>query len=89
MGLLYAKDNKIYASKYLEIYIPTSYMKDEIAFNRGTYYETFGVCNIRGFTDGKPDKLQILNLPITCNFMLYESEPTSITIHDITIDVIA
>ena len=89
MGLLYAKDNKIYANKYLEIYIPQSYIKDEIAFNRGTFYETFGVCNIRGFENGKPEKLMILNLPITCNFMLYESEPTTVTIHDNTIEVLA
>lgn len=89
MGLLYAKDNKLYANKYLEIYIPQSYIEYELAFNRGTFYETFGVCNIRGFENGKPEKLQILNLPITCNFMLYESEPTSLTIHDVSIDVLA
>jgi len=89
MGLLYAKDNKIYASKYLEIYIPKSYIEDGIAFNRGMFYETFGVCNIRGFEDGKPEKLMILNLPITCNFMLYDSEPTTIKIHDTSIEVIA
>jgi len=88
MGLLYAKDNEIYASKYLEIYIPESYVDDELAFNRGTYYETFGVCNIRGFENGKPDKLQILALPMMCNLMLYESEKTSITIHDNSLDVI-
>ena len=47
MGLLYAKDGKIYCNEYTELYVPMSYFETNLAINKGSSIETFAVCYVR------------------------------------------
>lgn len=89
MGLLYAKDGKIYCNEYTEIYVPADYFTDGIAQNHGSTIETFGVLYIRSFTNGQPGEIQLLNIPVIGEFALYSQHNESISIHGKTIDCVA
>lgn len=88
MSMLYASEGKIYCKDYTEIYIPVEYFNDEIAINRGSSIETFGVLYIRTFRAGKEDPIQLLNIPVTINLMVYETRQDTIKIHNRVMDVI-
>ena len=79
MTAFYAKDNKIFAKKYLEIYIPQDYFKKEVAINRGTTIETLGILFINTFNTDET-KIQILNIPTIVELNLYDSVEEEIKI---------
>lgn len=87
MGLLYAKNGKIYCNEYMEIYIPMDYLNNKLAVNKGSYIETFGIVYIRSFPDGKADKFKMLNAPVLINLMVYEFKQETIKIDNTSIDV--
>lgn len=88
MGLLYAKEGKIYCSEYTELYIPKEYFDNEIASNTGSTVETFGVVYIKGFPNGNEGPLQILQIPVIINFMVYEFKEEVIKVKDKSLPVI-
>lgn len=87
MSLLYAKDGKMFSSEYLEIYIPKEYFESNIATNKGSMIETFGVVYIKGFPNGSEGKIQLINAPVIVNFMVYEYREEQITIKGSQMDV--
>lgn len=89
MGVLYAKDGKIYCNEYLEIYIPMSYFdkSSAIAINKGIIIETLGILYVKAFTDGKEGPIQLFNIPTFIDLMLYEFKYETIKIHDKSLDV--
>ena len=89
MGVLYATGGKIFCKEYMEIYIPMEYFNQEIAINRGATIETFGVLFTRTFPKGQEGPVQLLNLPVTINLMVYESRQDTIKVHGRPIDVMA
>ena len=90
MGILYAEGGKIYCKDYMEIYIPMEYFNSDntIAFNRGASIETIGLVYTRAFEKGTPGPIKLFNLPVTVNFMVYESKQESIRVNNRTIDVL-
>lgn len=86
-GLLYAKDGKIYCNNYCEIYIPMEYFNNRSAINKGSFIETNGILYIRSFPNGSESPIQILNLPIVVNIMIYDFKYDMIKIHNKSIDV--
>ena len=88
MGLLYAKEGKIYCSEYTELYIPKEYFDNEIASNTGSTVETFGVVYIKGFPNGNEGPLQILQIPVIINFMVYEFKEEVIKVKDKSLPVV-
>ena len=87
MGILYAQGGKIYCKDYMEIYIPISYLTDGTAINKGASIETLGVLYTRGFPGGKEGPIQLLNIPVTIDLMVYETDSTTIHVHGRAIDV--
>lgn len=87
MGLLYAKEGKIYCNDYMEIYIPKEYFESNMATNRGASIETFGVVFVRGYPNGNEGKVQIINAPVIINLMVYEFREEIIEIKGRSIDV--
>lgn len=87
MGLLYAKDGKIYCSDYMELYIPKDYFDNGVASNKGSYIETFGVVMIKGFPGGNEGPIQMLKIPVIVKFMMYESRDEIIKVKDKSIPV--
>lgn len=83
----YAKDGKIHCSEYMELYIPSSYFEDGIAKNNGSSIETLGILYMRVFKDGTPGPIQMLNLPVRINVMLYEFQQETIRVPSGAIDV--
>lgn len=81
MGVLRAEHGKIFCNEYMEIYIPMDYFADEIAINRGAMIDSFGVVYVRAFPNGKPGKIQLLNLPIVASFMAYETREDTIDVN--------
>ena len=86
MGVLYAKDGKIYSHSYIEIYIPMEYFSAEVAFNKGSSIETLGIVYTRTFTDGVPGDVKIMNIPVIVDFIVYETKYETITVGDQRID---
>ena len=87
MSILYANEGKIYTKDYTEIYIPMEYFNDEIAKNKGATIETFGVLYIRAFPKGEEGPIQLFNVPVTINLMVYETRQDTIKIHNRVMDV--
>lgn len=87
MGILYAKNSKIYCNDYFEIYIPLEYFDNKTAVNRGPNIETFGIVFCRAFPNGKAGPVRLFNLPITTNFMVYDSAEDSIEVNGHNIPV--
>lgn len=89
-SLLYSKEGNIHNSRYAEIYIPTIYFTDKPAFaiNTGSTIETIGILYCRGYTDGKPDDMQMLNAPVNIVLNVYELSEDTITIANQSMDVI-
>ena len=84
MGLLYAKNGKLYCNEYMEIYIPINF--DMV--NKGISLETLGCVYLRGFPDGNEGPIQFLNVPVTVNFMIYNTKNETIRVHDRSIEVL-
>lgn len=87
MGILYAKDGKIYCNDYMEIYIPREYFESNSAVNEGGSIMTIGILYTRSFPEGKEGKIQLMNLPTIINLMIYEFEYETITVHGTLLDV--
>lgn len=89
MGVLYAKDGKIFCNEYMELYIPMLYFNSGIAVNKGASVETFGMLYTRAFPkDIKEDPpIKLFNLPVVTNFMVYESKNETIHVNGKSIDV--
>ena len=87
MGVLYAKDGKIYCNDYMEIYIPMNYFKEKIAINKGASIEVLGILYARTFPGGKEGKLQFFNAPVIIDLMIYEFKQETITLNGTSIDV--
>lgn len=87
MGLLYAKEGKIFCNDYMELYVPKEYFTNNIASNVGGAIETLGVLYIKGFPNGTEGPLQLLNIPVTTQFMIYEFKEETIKVKDKSIDV--
>ena len=88
MNALYADNNKLYASDYLEIHIPKAYFDGgRFASLQGATIETLGLVYLSFFPKGKPEPIRLLNIPATVNFLVYDSEEHSMDIKNIKIDV--
>ena len=87
MKELYAKDGKIYANQYLEIYVPIDYFTGKIAQDRGISIVTLGLLYIRSYTGGKEGPLQLLNIPTIIEVMVYDTEIDEIKIEGKSIQV--
>ena len=87
MGVLYAKDGKIYCNDYMEIYIPMNYFKEKIAINKGASIEVLGILYARSFPNGEAGKLQFFNAPVIIDLMVYEFKQETITLNGSSIDV--
>lgn len=87
MGILYAKDGKIYCNDYMEIYIPMSYFDSGTAINKGGTIETLGLLYTRAFPGGKEEPIKMLNIPVYVDLMVYEFRNQTITIAGRKIDV--
>lgn len=72
MGLLYAKDGKMFCNEYMEIYIPEEYFETGMATSEGASIESFGVVFLRGYPNGVAGKFQMLKVPVMVNFIVYE-----------------
>lgn len=90
MGMLYAKESKLYSSEYIEIYIPLSYFENNIASNKGSQIETFGMVFIRNFDkDGNPNELKLLNVPTSIFLNIYSMKnDDAITFKNKPLDVL-
>lgn len=89
MGVLYAKEGKIYNSEYIELYVPMDYFNDGIAQNHGSTIETLGILYVHTFTDGNPNEVKLFNVPVISEFMLYSSHPDTIDVHGKNVDCVA
>ena len=89
MGMLYAKDGKIYCADYTEIYVPKEYFESGFAQNVGASIETFGICYIRSYPNGKEGPIQMYKVPTVINLMIYDFSNITISIHSREIDVLA
>lgn len=87
MGVLYAKEGKIYCNEPIEIYIPMEYFDNGSANNKGASIETIGIVYTRSFPKGEDGPLRLINLPIIVNFMLYNFRYETIRVHDKSTDV--
>lgn len=89
MGVLYAKEGKIYCNEYMEIYIPVEYfdIKSRLAVNEGSAVETIGILYTRSYPGGNEGKLQLLNLPLVVRLMLYDFKYETIKVHGKPLDV--
>lgn len=88
MGVLYAKDTKIFCREYIEIYIPKYYFDSKLAVNNGASIQTFGLLYTRTFIAGNAEPFKLFNVPVVINLMLYESREETININDVSIDVV-
>lgn len=89
MSLLYAKEGKIYCSEYMEIYVPMSYFEGSpVAFNEGAFIRTIGLVYVRSFKNGTPGDIKLFNLPVTVQFMVYETKQDTIKVNNRSIEVI-
>jgi hypothetical protein len=86
--MLYAKDGKIYAGDVMEVYVPLSYFNDNIAIDKGSAIETFGITYLRTFKNGVPSEMKMLNIPVTCDLMVYDSRRETIKVKTQTLDVL-
>lgn len=75
-NFLYTKDHKCYAKDYIEIYIPLDYFESNLAVNKGNIIKTFGLL----FIKGKTGDYFFIDVPVTIELQLYDSEDTEITI---------
>lgn len=88
MSLLYAKEGKIYCSEYIEIYVPMSYFEGSpVAFNEGASIRTIGLVYVRSFKNGTPGDIKLFNLPVTVQFMVYETKQDTIKVNNRSIEV--
>lgn len=87
MGVLYAKDGKIYCNEYMEIYIPMSYFEEKIAMNTGSSIETIGILYAKTFPNGKEGSIQFFNAPVVVNLMIYEFKQETIKLNGSMLDV--
>lgn len=87
MGLLYAKDGKIYCKEYMEIYIPMEFFDGNIAANQGSSIETLGILYTRAWENGVQGPIRFLNIPTVINVMLYSFKNETIRVHGRSIDV--
>lgn len=90
MSLLYAKDNKLYANTYLEIYVPWDYFDNRPVFavDQGVSIETFGLLFIRGTSGGKEGKIQLFSVPSMITLNIYDSAPEDIVLQGRQVKVI-
>ena len=88
MSLLYAKEGKIHCSEYMEIYVPMSYFEGSpVAFNEGASIRTIGLVYVRSFKNGTPSDIKLFNLPVTVQFMVYETKQDTIKVNNRSIEV--
>lgn len=87
MSAFYANAGKLYATDYMEIYIPMNYFKQNLAVNKGSSIELFGIVYTRTFKNGSPNKIQLLNTPVVIDLMIYEFKQETIELHGSSIDV--
>jgi hypothetical protein len=80
-GMLYSKDGKVYNTNYCEIYVPSEYLSDKFATNRGSSIETIGLLYIQEFKDGIPQGIKLLNIPAIMTIHIYESSDGEISVH--------
>lgn len=88
MGILYAKDGKIYCNDHIEIYVPMEYFNNAIAINKGSSIETFGLLYIRSYANGKEGDIKLLNIPVSINLMIYDIKKEIISINGNQLEVI-
>jgi hypothetical protein len=88
MGILYAKEEKIYCNDYMELYIPKSYFDNGVAQNHGDNIEAFGVLYTRAFENGTPGPIRLWNMPVMNHFMLYNSRIDMIEVNGKSVDVL-
>lgn len=81
MGLLYAKDGKLFSSGYTEIYIPLDYKEDGFMVDQGTTIETFGLLFIRSVDGGREGPIKLLNIPTMIILNVYDTSNGEITVH--------
>lgn len=74
MGILYAKDGKIYCNDYMEIYVPSEYFEGRkpAAVNEGSSVKTIGILYTKAFHNGKEEPLKLLNIPSVIKLMVYD-----------------
>lgn len=89
MGVLYAKDGKIFCNEYIELYVPMDFFESGVAQNRGLFIESLGLLYIQSFKDGKGEGIKLLNIPTVMEFMLYESHPDTIRIQNKDLECLA
>lgn len=73
MGVLYADNGKIYTNEHLEIYIPKDYFDSGMAVNHGATVETFGIGFCRTLDGEKPNELQLFDVPVNTELVVYNS----------------
>lgn len=72
MGILYAKDGKIYTHDYLELYVPMQYFENNIASNKGSAIETLGLLYARETHNGEEGPLRFFNIPSVISVNIYD-----------------
>lgn len=73
----------VFSGNYVEFYIPKSYEEDKLAENVGDSYRMFGICNLRVFdANGKPGKMETLNLPAFINVFPSEVDEVKLSLID-------
>lgn len=78
--MLYAKDGKICAKTFVEVYIPLEYFSDKFAVNQGTTIETFGLLFIRSI-EGSEGPIKLLNIPTRITLNAYDVSAGDIVVH--------
>ncbi len=86
--MLYNKEGKLYATNYLEIYVPINYFTDGYAINKGSVIETLGIVYLRETVKGKDGDMCMLSLPTFIDLYQYESEEEEITINGKSLKVL-
>lgn len=90
MGVLYAKDSKIYCKEYIELYIPQEYFDNGLAQNHGASIESFGVLYVREFDkNGNPKEVKLFDVPVISEFMLYSKHVETLSVHGKNVDCLA
>lgn len=88
MGVLYADNGKIYTNEHLEIYIPKEYFDSGIAINHGATVETFGIGYCRTYKGEEAGELQLFDVPVQTELIVYTSRNDTIKVNDRLIEVL-
>jgi hypothetical protein len=85
MSAFYAKEGKIYASDYIEIFVPVSFISNGIALNKGDSLEVVGLLYAQPYVNGSAKNIQFFNIPTIINLMIYNYTERTVDIEGMNI----